>query len=48
MVWIPGGGNFAGSASRPIHDSDSLARYGLVLVTLNYRLGVFGFFSHRS
>jgi para-nitrobenzyl esterase len=48
MVWIPGGGNFAGGASRPIHDSDSLARYGLVLVTLNYRLGVFGFFSHHQ
>jgi len=46
MVWIPGGGNFAGAASRPIHDSDSLARHGIVLVTLNYRLGVFGFFSH--
>jgi len=46
MVWIPGGGNFAGAASRPIHDSDSLARHGVVLVTLNYRLGVFGFFSH--
>jgi len=46
MVWIPGGGNFAGGASRPVHDSDSLARHGVVLVTLNYRLGVFGFFSH--
>jgi para-nitrobenzyl esterase len=46
MVWIPGGGNFAGSASRTVHDSDSLARHGIVLVTLNYRLGVFGFFSH--
>ena len=46
MVWIPGGGNFAGAASRPVHDSDSLSRHGVVLVTLNYRLGVFGFFSH--
>jgi para-nitrobenzyl esterase len=46
MVWIPGGGNYAGAATRPIHDSDSLARHGIVLVTLNYRLGVFGFFSH--
>jgi para-nitrobenzyl esterase len=46
MVWIPGGGNFAGAASGPVYDSDSLARHGIVLVTVNYRLGVFGFFSH--
>ena len=43
MVWIYGGGNFAGAASDPTFDGESLARHGVVLVTLNYRLGVFGF-----
>jgi len=46
MMWIPGGGNFAGASSQPVYDGESLARRGVVLVTLNYRLGVFGFFSH--
>jgi para-nitrobenzyl esterase len=45
MVWIHGGGNFAGSGSEPIFDGESLARHGVVLVTINYRLGVFGFFA---
>lgn len=48
MVWIPGGGNFIGASSEPHYDSDSLARRGVVLVTLNYRLGSFGFFAHPA
>jgi para-nitrobenzyl esterase len=48
MVWIPGGGNFAGGASQGVYDGASLARRGVVLVTLNYRLGAFGFFSHPA
>jgi para-nitrobenzyl esterase len=48
MVWIPGGGNYFGAGSTPTFDSDSLARHGVVLVTLNYRLGNFGFFSHPT
>jgi para-nitrobenzyl esterase len=48
MVFIPGGGNYAGAASQDIYDSDSLAQHGVVLVTVNYRLGTFGFFSHPS
>ena len=43
MVWIHGGGLVAGSGSEPRHDGVALARKGVVLVTLNYRLGVFGF-----
>jgi para-nitrobenzyl esterase len=43
MVWIYGGGNFAGSASDPTFNGQSLARHGVLLVTVNYRLGVFGF-----
>jgi para-nitrobenzyl esterase len=46
MVWIPGGGNFAGASSQPEYDGESLARRGVILVSLNYRLGAFGFFSH--
>jgi para-nitrobenzyl esterase len=48
MVWIHGGGNVGGTASDPIFDSDSLTRHGVVLVTLNYRVGPFGFFSHPA
>jgi para-nitrobenzyl esterase len=46
MVWIHGGGNFAGAGSEPIFDGEAFARRGVVLVTANYRLGVFGFFAH--
>ena len=38
MVWIPGGGNFAGSANADVFDGESLIRRDIVLVTLNYRL----------
>jgi para-nitrobenzyl esterase len=43
MFWIHGGGYQAGSASEPRHDGDFLPLKGVVLVTINYRLGVFGF-----
>jgi len=46
MVWFHGGGNFAGAASDPLFDGESLARQGVVLVTAQYRLGVFGFLAH--
>jgi para-nitrobenzyl esterase len=46
MVWIPGGGNIFGASSFGIYDGDTLAQRGVVLVSLNYRLGSFGFFSH--
>lgn len=48
MLWIHGGGNYAGESSAPVFDNDSLARRGIVLVTANYRLGWFGFFSHPA
>ncbi len=45
MVWFPGGGLFIGGANG--YDPAALARDGdVVCVTLNYRLNVFGFFSH--
>jgi len=51
MVWIHGGGNVNGSASEPVpystgtdfYDGTPLQRKGVVVVTLNYRLGVLGF-----
>ena len=43
MFWIHGGGYQAGSASEPRHNGDYLPLKGVVLVTINYRLGVFGF-----
>ncbi len=46
MVWIYGGGFVAGAASEPRQDGEQLAKKGVVVVSLNYRLGVFGFFSH--
>ena len=46
MVWIHPGGYTSGSGSSPGTDGEALAKKGVVLVTINYRLGVFGFFSH--
>jgi len=45
MVWIYGGSFALGSGSEPRYDGDAFARRGVVLVTLNYRLGIFGFFA---
>ena len=46
MVWIHPGGYSTGSGAAPGTNGEALARKGVVLVTINYRLGVFGFFSH--
>src|SRR6185503_19692950 len=46
MVWIHGGGFVTGSDSEPRQDGEKLAAKGVVVVGVNYRLGVFGFFSH--
>ena len=46
MVWIHGGGFQFGSGRWPLYEGTGLARLGVVLVTLNYRLNIFGFFSH--
>ena len=46
MVWIYGGGFQTGSASEPRHDGEHLSRLGVVVVSLNYRLGAFGFMAH--
>ena len=48
MVWIHGGGNYAGTASSANFEGAALARQDIVLVSLNYRLTVFGFFAHAE
>jgi len=46
LVYFYGGGYVAGDGSENRYDGESLATKGIVAVTLNYRLGIFGFFSH--
>jgi len=46
MVWIHGGSLRIGNLAAGIYDGTELARKGVVVVTLNYRLGVFGYFAH--
>jgi para-nitrobenzyl esterase len=48
MVWIYGGGFAIGSTSASIYDGTSFAKQGIVLVSLNYRIGRFGFFAHPA
>jgi para-nitrobenzyl esterase len=43
MFWIHGGGYSGGGSNEPRHNGDFLPLKGVVLVTINYRLGVFGF-----
>jgi para-nitrobenzyl esterase len=44
--WIHGGGYVEGSTAVPAYDGENLARLGVIVVTINYRLGVFGFLAH--
>jgi len=46
MVWIHGGALTRGSGATPAYNGAELARRGVVLVTINYRLGPFGFLAH--
>lgn len=46
LVWIYGGGFNGGSTSVPVHDGARLARRGVVLVSIAYRVGVLGFYAH--
>lgn len=48
MVWIHGGGLTRGSGGTPTYDGESLAAKGVVVVTINYRLNVFGLFAHPA
>lgn len=46
MVWLYGGAYTEGGGNAPFSEGDNLAAKGVVLVTMNYRVGPFGFFSH--
>lgn len=46
MFWIHGGANEGGTASSALYKDGTLVRHGVILVTVNYRLGVFGFLAH--
>lgn len=46
MVWIHGGALTRGSGANQVYDGTSFARKGVVLVTINYRLGPLGYLAH--
>lgn len=46
LFWIHGGGYNSGSGSVPVYEGQALARRGIVVVTVNYRVGVLGFLAH--
>ncbi len=46
FVWIYGGGLSSGSAACAIYDGEEMAKKGIVFVSINYRVGVFGFMAH--
>lgn len=48
MVWIHGGGFNNGSGTAALYDGTNLAKRGVVVVTLNYRVGRLGFFDHPT
>lgn len=46
LVWIYGGGFASGGSAVPIYDGEAMAKKGIVFVSINYRVGIFGFFAH--
>jgi para-nitrobenzyl esterase len=46
LVWIYGGGGVSGSTAEPIYDGNAIAKKGVVVVSMNYRVNVFGWFAH--
>jgi para-nitrobenzyl esterase len=48
LVYFYGGGFVAGDGSEPRYDGESMATRGIVVVTMSYRLGIFGFFAHPA
>lgn len=48
MVYVHGGAHVIGSSAQPLYDGAAFARAGVILVTLNYRLGNLGYFAHPA
>lgn len=48
IVWIHGGAHVIGSGTFPIFDGANLARQGAIVITINYRLGLLGYFAHPA
>ncbi|HCU79188.1 MAG TPA: carboxylesterase, partial [Microbacterium sp.] len=48
MVWLHGGAYTFGSSSQPVYDGEALAGHGVVVVTINYRIGALGFLDLSS
>ena len=46
LVWIYGGGFRSGGSACPIYDGEAMARKGIIFVSINYRVGIWGFFAH--
>ena len=46
LVYFYGGGNVAGDGSEPRYDGEAMSKQGIVVVTCNYRLNIFGFLAH--
>ncbi|WP_157976104.1 carboxylesterase/lipase family protein [Lewinella sp. IMCC34191] len=46
LVWIYGGGFNSGGSAVPVYDGEAMAREGVVFVSINYRVGPFGFLAH--
>jgi para-nitrobenzyl esterase len=48
LVWIHGGSLVSGSSSEPMYDGTKLAERGIIVVSINYRLGVLGYLAHPA
>jgi para-nitrobenzyl esterase len=48
LVWFDGGGFLAASGAKALTDGERFAHHGTVLVSVNYRVGVFGFLAHPA
>ncbi|RZL32348.1 MAG: carboxylesterase/lipase family protein, partial [Rubrivivax sp.] len=48
MVWLHGGALIFGAGSLALYDGAALARQGVIVVTVNYRLGALGYFVHPA
>jgi len=46
IVWIYGGGGVNGSSTEPYFDGNDMAKKGVVVVSMNYRVNIFGWFAH--